>query len=285
MTGLRRALLMIGATAFVAGLITIPLSVSTHHTHPRGIFLASQLVIGWSFVGTGLFMWWRRPENRLGLYMTAVGFTWLLGSLLATNDGYIFLVGELCAALPYGFLVQMLLSFPDGRLHSRLEQAVATATWFDVTVMQWLPLPFLQFSHAPQCNECPSNPLLVSDHMSLVHAIDKAQAMIAIVIVVGLIVALVRRWRALPGPQRPALSPVIWTGALARRADGRPRRQAQRRPDAGRHNRLSGRVDPTGSRSVGVPRRADAVAIQSRCRSQRPRRAPQRGSAAASGIA
>ncbi len=215
MTGLRRALLMIGATAFVAGLITIPLSVSTHHTHPRGIFLASQLVIGWSFVGTGLFMWWRRPENRLGLYMTAVGFTWLLGSLLATNDGYIFFVGQLCAALPYGFLVQMLLSFPDGRLHSGLEQAVATATWFDVTVMQWLPLPFLQFSHVPQCIDCPSNPLLVSDNMSLVHAIDKAQAAIAIAIVIGLIVALVRRWRALPGPQRPALSPVIWTGALA----------------------------------------------------------------------
>ena len=231
-------------------------------------------------------MWWRRPENRLGLYMTAVGFTWLLGSLLATNDGYIFFVGQLCAALPYGFLVQMLLSFPDGRLHSGLEQAVATATWFDVTVMQWLPLPFLQFSHAPQCNDCPSNPLLVSDHMSLVHAIDKAQAR--------------DRDRdrdrpdrrpgqalaRTPGPQRPALSPVIWTGALALvvlTAALAARLSGVQTPGVTTVYLVG--LDPTRSRSVGVPRRADAVAIQSRCRCQRPRRAPECGSAAASGIA
>jgi signal transduction histidine kinase len=215
MTGLRRALLTIGASAFVAGLISIPLAVSTHHAQSRGLFIASQLVIGWSFVGTGLFMWWRRPENRLGLYMTAVGFTWLLGSILATNNGYVFFAGELCAALPYGFLVQMLLSFPDGRLHSRLEQAVAAATWFDVTIVQWAMQPFLQYSHASGCSDCPGNPLLIADHMGLVEALEKLQAAIAIVIMIGMIVAITRRWQSLARPQRPELTPVLWTGALA----------------------------------------------------------------------
>ena len=147
-------------------------------------------MIGWSFVGTGLFMWWRRPENRLGLYMTAVGFTWLLGSLLATNDGYIFFVGELCAALPYGFLVQMLLSFPDGRLHSGLEQAVATATWFDVTIMQWHRCRFCSSRACRNATSARATRCWSPTSMSLVHAIDKAQAVIAVVIVVGLIVAL-----------------------------------------------------------------------------------------------
>ncbi|HUO71748.1 MAG TPA: sensor histidine kinase [Solirubrobacteraceae bacterium] len=215
MTGLRRALIMIGATALVAGLITIPLALSSEHIRPAGIYIASQLVIGWSFVGTGLFMWLRRPENRLGLYMTAVGFTWLLSSLLASNDGYIFFVGELAAGLPYAFLVQMLLSFPDGRLHSGFEQALAAATWFDAIIMQWLPLPWLQFPNSPHCERCPTNPLLVSDSKQLVDAIDKAQAAIAVLIAIGLVVALVRRRRAMAPAQRRALTPVLWTGALA----------------------------------------------------------------------
>jgi signal transduction histidine kinase len=215
MSGFRRALLMIGATAIVAGLVTIPLSFSSHHLRPPGLFVATQLLIGWSFVGTGLFMWWRRPENRLGLYMTGVGFTWLLGSLLASDDGYVFFVGEVCSALPYGFLVQMLLSFPDGRLHSRLERAVAAGVWFAATIMQWLPLLFMQFHTEPGCHRCPSNLLLVSDQRQLADALGNAQSALAIVLVAGLIVALVRRWRSLARPQRPALSPVLWTGALA----------------------------------------------------------------------
>jgi signal transduction histidine kinase len=196
-------------------LISIPVILTSHDQSPRGAFLAAELIVGWSFVGVGLFMWWRRPGNRLGMLMTAVGFTWLLQVLLATSDGYLFFVGELLAAVPYGFLVQMLLSFPDGRLHSRLEQAVVALTWFDVTIMEWLPLPFDQFPRMASCRGCPANPLLASDHPSLASALITAQTAIAFVILAGLIVALVRRWRALAPSQRTAVSPVIWTGAFA----------------------------------------------------------------------
>jgi signal transduction histidine kinase len=215
MTGLRRALITIGVTALALGLITVPVVLASNHASPRGLYLAAQLVIGWSFVGTGLFMWWRRPENGLGLLMTAVGFTWLLGILLATNDGYLFFLGELVAALPYAFLVQMLLSFPDGQLHTRLERLVVAAAWFDVTIMQWAPLPFLQFPRSPHCERCPPNPLLAANQVHIADAFEKAQAAIAVVILVGLIVALTRRWRGFAAVQRRSLAPVIWTGALA----------------------------------------------------------------------
>ena len=39
----------------------------------------SGLFIGWSFIGVGLFAWWRRPDNRFGVLMTAVGFAFFLG--------------------------------------------------------------------------------------------------------------------------------------------------------------------------------------------------------------
>jgi signal transduction histidine kinase len=213
--GLRRALIAIALAALALGLVTIPVVYSSRQATSRGLWLASQLTIGWSFVGTGLFMWWRRPENRLGVLMTAVGFTWLLGFLQASNNGYLFDLGYFVAALPYAFLVQMLLSFPDGRLHSRLEKVVCAGTWFDATVMEWLPLLFFQFPRSAQCRRCPANPLLVSDDKVLSDTINKIQVAIAVLIVIGLIVALIRRWRAIAPAQRRTLTPVLWTGVLA----------------------------------------------------------------------
>lgn len=215
MTGLRRALITIGAIGLVLGLITIPVAFASDNTDSPGLFLASQLVIGWSFLGTGLFMWWRRPENRLGLLMSAVGLTELLDLVIASNNGYLFFLGEAIAALPYGFLVQMLLSFPDGRLHTRLERLVAAGTWFDVTIMQWAPLPLLQFNETAHCQRCPANPLLASDQRHIADLLQKAQAVFAVVLIVGLIIALVRRWRALAAVQRQSIAPVILTGAIA----------------------------------------------------------------------
>ena len=147
--------------------------------------------------------------------MSAVGLTWLLSGLTASTNGWLFLLGQTVAALPYGFLVQMLLSFPDGRLHSRLEYAVVTAVWFDVTLMEWLPLPFLQFPRASGCQGCPRNPVLIADHLGAARAVADVQVAIAIFIAAGLMVALVKRWRALPATQRRALRAVLWTGALA----------------------------------------------------------------------
>ena len=42
-------------------------------------------VIGWSFIGTGLFAWWRRPENRFGALLVAVGFAWFTSGLIAAE--------------------------------------------------------------------------------------------------------------------------------------------------------------------------------------------------------
>jgi signal transduction histidine kinase len=214
-TGLRRALLTMALVALVGGLITIPVEISSNHVAPRGLAIAQQLLIGWSFIATGLFMWWRQPDNRICVLMTGVGFTWLLGVLYASNDGHVFFVGELFGALAYGFLVQMLLSFPDGHLHSRLERVVVAATWFDVTIMQWAPLPFLQFWRQNSCADCPSNPWLIADNRHLADWLIASQTLLAIVIAVGLIVAVVRRLRALRPVQRRELRPVIWTGVVA----------------------------------------------------------------------
>jgi signal transduction histidine kinase len=72
---------------------------------------------GWALVFLGLVAWSRRSESRAGPIMAAAGFAWFLGSLWPP-----------AVFLHRGPLVHLLLSYPSGRLASRLEQsAVGTA--------------------------------------------------------------------------------------------------------------------------------------------------------------
>ena len=48
-----------------------------------GLTVMLAVPVGLAFVGAGLVAWSQRPENRTGLLMTLVGFTWLGTSLLA----------------------------------------------------------------------------------------------------------------------------------------------------------------------------------------------------------
>ena len=137
MSGLRRALIALGIGAFAVGLVAVPVVLTSHHVSPRGLFLASELAIGWSFAGVGLWLWWRRPENRVGMLMSAVGITWLLLSLSASNNGYLLLVGVASSGIAYALLALMLLSFPDGRLHTRFERAVIIGAFIDTTILIW----------------------------------------------------------------------------------------------------------------------------------------------------
>lgn len=215
MNGLRRALIALGIGAFAVGLVAVPVVLTSHHVSPRGLFLASELAIGWSFAGVGLWLWWRRPENRVGMLMSAVGITWLLQSLAASNNGYLLLVGVAFSGIAYALLALMLLSFPDGRLHTRFERAVIIGAFIDTTILIWAQLPFLTFTKANGCARCGANPLLAANDRSLATAISRAERAFALVLIIGLILALVRRWRSLAPRHRPALAPVLWTGGAA----------------------------------------------------------------------
>ncbi len=78
MTGLRRALLLVAVEGLVVGLVAFALVASSDHVDARVAQGLIVVFIGWSFIGVGLYAWWRRPENRFGVLMTAVGFAWFL---------------------------------------------------------------------------------------------------------------------------------------------------------------------------------------------------------------
>jgi hypothetical protein len=56
------------------GAALIALGLTSDHLELPGLHLAPMVFVGWSFVGVGLYAWWRRPENRFGALMVAAGF-------------------------------------------------------------------------------------------------------------------------------------------------------------------------------------------------------------------
>ena len=95
MTGLRRALLLVAVEGLVVGLVALALVASSDHVDARVAQGLIIVFIGWSFIGVGLYAWWRRPENRFGVLMTAVGFAWFLQALTAADSSWLFTIGVL----------------------------------------------------------------------------------------------------------------------------------------------------------------------------------------------
>ena len=73
------------------------------------------LVVGWTFIASGIAGWLRRPENRTGALMIAVGAMWFGGTLLKSLGSSLALsagiwIGDIWL-LP---LVFLLAGFPAG---------------------------------------------------------------------------------------------------------------------------------------------------------------------------
>ena len=214
MTGFRRALWALGLAGFVAGLVPLVLALGNDDVADRALIAVFGPLVGWAFIGTGLFAWYRRPENRFGSLMTAVGFTWCLSGFLASDASGLVAIGLIFAALPYGLLFHMLLAFPTGRLEGRVERWLAGIGYFGTTVLQWAILLFVDTKRDEVCGGCPENPLQAVDDQSAADVLIVVQSVVGIGLLVGVTFFLWRRWRDAGPSQRQALGPVLATGAL-----------------------------------------------------------------------
>jgi signal transduction histidine kinase len=200
--GVGPALLALGAAGLLAGLGVLGITLASDHVdHPVPDALMA-LLVGWSFIGTGLFAWWRRPANRTGLLMTATGFAWFASELSASDDDLLFTIGILLDGLFVAVVGHLLIAFPTGVLATRTERVLAGVGYFTVTVLQ---VPSLLFEVPGD----PRNLLIVEPNQGLSDALDAVQYVVAVALVLTSLVILSRR------PRRPALVPVLWTGGAA----------------------------------------------------------------------
>src|ERR1700748_1887636 len=94
MPGLRRALLALFALGVLFAGADVALVLASDHETRKARAAGLIPVIGLSFIGTGPFAWWRRPLNRFGLLMTAVGFAWFIGQLTESNNAVVYTIAS-----------------------------------------------------------------------------------------------------------------------------------------------------------------------------------------------
>ena len=76
------------------------------------------LAVGWTLIACGLVAWSRRPETRSGMLLAGTGFAWFAANF---SDQALY--------LHRGPLIQLVLSYPSGRLGSRLERGVVAVAY------------------------------------------------------------------------------------------------------------------------------------------------------------
>ncbi len=198
-----RALLLVAAGALGFGML-----VGTVQLSPLSLSTVLQVLVGWSFIACGVFLWARRPANRLGLLMTLVGMLWLLGrTMTLVPDPVIYIAGLWLTDLWAPAFALFLLAFPTGRLTSRADLAIVGIFLF-VTI----PLEFLWFLFLVPSNGM--NALGVAPNPSAAHVIDIVQRDLISIGAFLLVIAIGRRWVRSSGLMRRQMVPVL-VGAIA----------------------------------------------------------------------
>ena len=216
MTSLRRALT--GLAFLGAFLIAIAILLATETTHGGDSPVANAIFVSaimGAYMGIGLFAWWRRPHNRVGPLMTAVGFSGFLSALQLSNASVLFTIGvTLGGGLPFVVAVHMALAFPDGRLHSRLERGLIAGTY---AVAILTPLLIAMFSRECDCDDRydhPDSAFFVTESHTAVRAIEITAGVLGAVATLVMAWILVRRFRSATPAGRKGLAPVLFSGAF-----------------------------------------------------------------------
>jgi signal transduction histidine kinase len=203
MIGLRRALGVIGVLALVIGLAEIPIILGSDHFDLRGLQLAFTLAAGWGFIGTGLFLWARRPDNRIGPLMVLVGFLWFLSQLTSSDNALLFTIGGVFGSVYVAATMQLVLAYPSGELAGRGDRVVIGLAYF-VTTIALVPMYLFLDPVDDGCEGCPDNLIMIARNEDVVVVMDALFSVLGVVVLGYVVVTLIRRWRA-AGPGRGEL--------------------------------------------------------------------------------
>jgi signal transduction histidine kinase len=210
----RRPWLIFGPAALAAGGLAVALTLGSDHENHPALAVALGLFVSWSFVLAGLIGWTRRPGNRTGMLMVAVGFGVLVGALSEANHPLPFTLGGLFGSLFIAAFVHLVLAYPTGELQSRLARRLVLAGYATAFLAPLFELMF-PARHTCHPHACPDSLVLVShDHGANVAHTAFFTALV-VVLFSAVFALLVRRWRKATPALRRILRPVYLAGGLS----------------------------------------------------------------------
>jgi signal transduction histidine kinase len=209
MVGLRRALIALFAVGVIFAGLTVALTLTSDHDDEKLVAAILGPVVGLSFIGTGVFAWWRRPLNRFGLLMCAVGFAWFLGGLVESNDPTFFTIGAYLSPLYVVLVIHMVLAFPTGRLETPGARAIAIGGYV-VGLVVTVPF-FLLGGEIDAGADAPENAFEIVHEPGVAEVFLTLTLLGAVVVAGATVAVLLRKRRAMTAPQRRAQAPMLWT--------------------------------------------------------------------------
>jgi signal transduction histidine kinase len=198
--------------ALAAGAGVVAVVVASDHQEAKTAWAIFGPAVGWSFVGTGLYVWRRRTETRIGALMVLLGFAWFLYTLQAANSRLVYTLALVVGGVWGGVFLHLGLSFPSGRLPSRLARALAIAGY---VIFPLAFVPPLLFAGPEElgCDDCPTNLLLIRRDEDLATIATAFGAFLYGVLFTIVLVWAIRRWRDIGAFERLQVTPV-WVCAL-----------------------------------------------------------------------
>ncbi len=197
--------------ALACGAGTIALLAASDHQDAKAVWAILGPAVGWSFIGTGLYAWRRRPESRSGELMVALGFAWFLSALGFSNSPLVHTISFVLGGLWGGVFLQLVVAFPSGRLAPGRDRALVIAGYLIFTVAS-IPAMLFASPHDLGCDGCPDNLLMVEHDETLATVGLGIVTLLYAVLFVLVLVRLTRRWRSTPLLERLQLTPVYVCG-------------------------------------------------------------------------
>jgi signal transduction histidine kinase len=204
---------LVALAALVCGAGVAALVVASDLEDAQAVWAIFAPVVGWSFVGTGLYAWRRRPESRTGALMVLLGFAWFVSALHFANSALVYSISVVVGGLWGGVFLQLCMSFPSGRQAPGLDRVLVIAGYLIFTV-GIVPAMLVGSPHDLGCDDCPANVLLIERDHDLAQIAVGFNTLLYVVLFVIVLVRLIRRWRRTPLLERLQLTPVYVCGLL-----------------------------------------------------------------------
>ncbi|OLD98429.1 MAG: hypothetical protein AUG91_09150 [Actinobacteria bacterium 13_1_20CM_4_69_9] len=210
----RRPWLFFGPAAVFAGAAAVALTLTSDHEEHPALTTVLLLFVSMSFVIAGLIGWMRRPSNRTGMLMVAVGYGVLATSLYEANYAVPYTIGTIVGSVFIAVFLHLMLAYPSGRLLSGSGRTLVVAAYAAAVVA---PLADAMFPQDQTCkpHACPDDLVLLSrDHAAHV-ATTALSTVAAVILFAGAFWLLVGRWRRATPAMRRQLRPVYLAGGLS----------------------------------------------------------------------
>jgi signal transduction histidine kinase len=211
--------LALALAAIPFGLYGYHLLVHDLHSSPQNA--VASVVVAWTFVAAGLVAWARRPESRVGILMTFVGYALLERKLQYSHNSYVFTPAFAFGEIGLGAaLAHVVLAYPSGRLTTRIERwfigaIYSVAVAFPVAMLLVWEYPS---SCAYDCGHAfrQRSEISVAPSQSVFHALHQAFYGGVYGVFAAVFIALVawRLWHATPRGRR-VLAPLLLAGVVA----------------------------------------------------------------------